>query len=183
MSGYLRKRVGSSMTDPFSIRKMFVVDIYRLIVRMASLLAGLCLLMVTFLGIIDISGRFILDRPLLGQVEITRILLVFVAFLGLADAESRNSHVRISLLDSRLSPKLKILRDRFVEAVSLAIVLLVTLSLYNLFRDAWIVSDRMIAPISLPSWIASFGAMIGFMLFFVEIAAHRARRIIKWIRS
>jgi TRAP-type C4-dicarboxylate transport system permease small subunit len=151
--------------------------------RSAAALAGLGVVAITLLGTADVGGRFLLSQPLLGQVETTRILLVYLAFVGLAEAEAGGGHVRLGLLDPLLSPRARALRECLVQALATAVAAVVTGSAAVLAWDSFRVGETMIAPIPLPAWLARLGVTIGFLLFTVELALGLLHRIRAWTRS
>jgi TRAP-type C4-dicarboxylate transport system permease small subunit len=150
--------------------------------RSASVLAGLATIAMTLLGTADVAGRFFLDRPLLGQVEIARILLVYAAFLGLAEAELVGAHVRLGALDSLLPPRALAWRDCAVALVASLVALLVTSASAIDFWDSWRIGETMMAPIMLPAWLAKLGVVIGFVLLTGGLASGLLRRASAWSR-
>lgn len=150
--------------------------------RGAVVAAGLAVIAMTLLGTADVAGRFLLQRPLLAQVELTRILLVYVAFLGLAEAENAGGHVRLRILDSVLSERRRFLRDCAIGALAVGTAGLATVSAAVFFWDSWSVAETMIAPIPLPAWLAKLGIVIGFLLFSLELLLALLRRLSEWNR-
>jgi TRAP-type C4-dicarboxylate transport system permease small subunit len=45
--------------------------------------------------VIDVAGRYFLNKPLLGAIEMSEFLMVFLSFGALALAELRNSHITV----------------------------------------------------------------------------------------
>lgn len=150
--------------------------------RGAALAAGLGILGMTLLGAADVAGRFALGRPLLGQVEVARILLVYVAFLGLAEAERAGEHVRLRLLDPLLSGRARAARDRGLRLLALATAALATVASARVGADSFSAGARMIAPIPLPAWLVDLGVTLGFLLFTAELARGALRRGAGWSR-
>ncbi|MGJ9426425.1 TRAP transporter small permease subunit [Nesterenkonia halotolerans] len=67
-----------------------------------SVVAGLCLLALVLLTVADVVSRNVQGRSILGTVEISTVLLVAIAFLGLGAAEVTGKHVSVSLIEARL---------------------------------------------------------------------------------
>ena len=57
------------------------------------------------LTVADIVGRNLFDHPIVGTIEIAKTSIVAIAFLTLPYAMRRGSHVRSTVLLSRLAPK------------------------------------------------------------------------------
>lgn len=150
--------------------------------RRAAAIAGLGVIAMTLLGTADVIGRFAFDRPLLGQVEITRILLVWVAFLGLAEAERSGGNVRLEVLDSFLGARARALRDRTVEVLATGVAALVAIAAALHALDAWRGGETLIAPIPLAAWIAKLGVAVGFAGLALKLAERPFRRVVAWIR-
>jgi TRAP-type C4-dicarboxylate transport system permease small subunit len=151
--------------------------------RGAAVGAGLGTVAMTLLGVADVAGRVLFNSPLLGQVEITRILLVYVAFLGLAEAEFTGGHVRLGVLDPVLTPRALALRDVLIVALAGGVTGALTGAAAVFFWDSWAVGETMMAPITLPSWLAKFGVVVGFGLFTLQLLLELPRRVTSWTRS
>ena len=54
----------------------------------------------------DVARRTATGRPIPGANELTVLLIVAVIFLGLAEAERTDTHVRMRLLTSRLPDRI-----------------------------------------------------------------------------
>jgi len=66
--------------------------------------AGLLLVML-FLGIADVMGRYLFNKAIIGTVEIFEVLLPAMVLLGLAYTQQLKAHVTVDLFCSKLPPK------------------------------------------------------------------------------
>ena len=66
--------------------------------------AGLLLIML-FLGIADVTARYLLNKAIIGTVEIFEVLLPAMVLLSLAYTQQLKSHVTVDLFCSKLPPK------------------------------------------------------------------------------
>lgn len=148
--------------------------------RAVAVVAGLGVVAITLLGVADVTGRVLFNAPLLGQVEITRILLVYVAFLGLAEAERARAHVRLGVLDPFLSPRKLLLRDCAIDALAMIATALLTGAAAAFFWESWSAAETMIAPITLPAWLAKLGVVVGFSFFTAQLLLDLIRRVGTW---
>ena len=73
------------------------------LIRVMGLIAGLLLLIIILLTVADVLSRNLRDRSILGTVDLSTMLLVATAYLGLASAEADNRHVSVELVERRLS--------------------------------------------------------------------------------
>src|SRR5690625_4847312 len=84
-----------------------------------NLSAGLLLLVLMVLTVVDVLGRSMFGQSVLGTVDISTLLLVAIAFLGLASAEIDGRHVSVTLLEGRFG-----FRTRMVFSGVRAVLLL-----------------------------------------------------------
>lgn len=76
--------------------------IYRTGSRIAWFSAGVLLLMM-FFTFSDVFGRYLLNKPIAGSIDVGEIMVVTLAFLGVAYTQVQRGHVRVEILISRLS--------------------------------------------------------------------------------
>jgi len=72
-------------------------------------LAALILFSITLVVFIQVFFRYILNNPLPWPEEISRILIVWLAFLGAYLALKENRHIGFTMLIKKLSPNLQII--------------------------------------------------------------------------
>lgn len=70
--------------------------------------------------VVDVGGRYLLNKPLLGAVELSEFLLVILAFAGLAWAERRNAHIAVDFFTAMLPAGAQRTLDAFGSAVGIA---------------------------------------------------------------
>lgn len=105
--------VGGSLI--FVITLLTVFDVRgRWLRRVLGAVGGSLIFVITLLTVFDVAGRALLNRPLQDTVEISSFLLVGIVFLSLSHAEDTRTHIRVELLDSRLSPKQRAICDVIV---------------------------------------------------------------------
>jgi TRAP-type C4-dicarboxylate transport system permease small subunit len=68
--------------------------------------AGLSLGVMMLASVADVILRNLFNRPIFGTVEIVRITLVYVVFLGIPETFRRGSHVTVDVTDHLLGPRL-----------------------------------------------------------------------------
>lgn len=133
-----------------------------------STLVGMLVLIITFTVIIDIVGRNLANKPLTGTVDISRLLLSLILFLGLAYAQRTGAHVRITLFYRYLPSRVVQLMEVIVFAGGLFLLSFLAYSSWVLFYDSWLIKEVMVAPIELPQWLAKLALFIGSVLFAVQ---------------
>ncbi len=135
---------------------------------LANILATLILALM-FLIVVDVGGRFLLNKPLQGGVEISQIVLVWILFSGLAYALIQGAHVRVTLLLTYMGRRFNLAAEMLIRIASLIFFAFVIYGGWVLFWDSFLVGETMPAPIWLPLWAAKLAVPIGFSLIFVQL--------------
>lgn len=132
-----------------------------------SIASGLLILFVAGLTVADVVQRSIFDRSILGTVEITTLMLVAIAFLGLASAEIDNRHVSVDLLERHLSPSVRRALNivRIILLVVIGFVLIWGLS--NNFWSSLERSETTNGILRLFTWPAKLVLTLSFFLYFI----------------
>ena len=90
-----------------------------------NLLAGGALLLMMIITCIDVIGRYFLNKPLVGSVEIIEVLLGLMIFMALPVISWRNEQVVVDILDPFMPARVSLIRDivfNVVTAIALIIV-------------------------------------------------------------
>lgn len=66
--------------------------------RLLAFLSGVALLLMMFLGAIDVVGASILNHPLPGAFEATEALMVTSVFLALGLSQQRRAHISVEVI-------------------------------------------------------------------------------------
>jgi len=69
-----------------------------------SVFAGIVLAGIMMVAVVDVIGRYFLNRPLPGSSEITEIMMAVLIYAGLPVVSQRNAHISVDLFGS-LTPK------------------------------------------------------------------------------
>lgn len=130
-------------------------------------IAGILLMAIIFLTVGDVLARNLFSTSILGTVDITTLLLVGVAFLGLASSEVFGRHVTVTLVEEHVD-----YRARFVFSVIRLITfcfIAVTMTWYLLDTviSAFSRQETTIAILALPTWPAKAVILVSFVVFFI----------------
>ncbi|MFM9846785.1 MAG: TRAP transporter small permease [Hyphomicrobiaceae bacterium] len=63
-----------------------------------SISCGFATLLIVFIVVLDVAGRFLLNMPFHSGVELSELLLVILVFLGLAAAQQQRQNYAIEIL-------------------------------------------------------------------------------------
>ncbi len=125
--------------------------------------AGLSLLGVLSLTIVDIVGRSFFNNPVPGTVEVTAAVLVVIVYLGLAHSEDMGDHITVDLLYVRASPRAQRWMNLVTRALSLVVLLLVAWQLVG-FARRQAGGGFTTAVLKWPTWpfvvVAAFGSLL-----------------------
>jgi TRAP-type C4-dicarboxylate transport system permease small subunit len=130
---------------------------------------GLLVIFLTFLIVIDVGGRFLLNKPLKGGVEISRVVLAWILFLSLAYGLVQKAHVRVSILLDRLSPRLHLIADILIALFSLIFFALGIYAGWEQFRLSFVIGEEMAAPIWIPFWLPKLALPVGCLLISIQL--------------
>jgi len=78
-------------------------------------------LITTLVLTINVLGRFIFNKPLLGCIEIVELTMVIISALSIPYAAIKRAHVRVDLIIARLSRRNQIILD--IVAFSLSAII------------------------------------------------------------
>jgi TRAP-type C4-dicarboxylate transport system permease small subunit len=77
----------------------------------ASAVALAALAVLCGVTVVDVLGRYLFNKPLLGTIEMSEFLMVVLSFGGLALAELRNGHITVDFFVAALPGRVRALLD------------------------------------------------------------------------
>ena len=150
-----------------------IVRIADTIFLVASYSAGLCLIGIMILTMVEVITRYILHHPLILCDEFGGYSLIAISFLGLAYCWKERGHIRIDLLTSRLSAKLS---NRLRIFKLIVAVLYVALAakvswafLFASFQRQMKSNTWLMTPLHWPQLVIPIGFSILLLALIVEI--------------
>lgn len=144
---------------------------------------GVLVMVIMFLIVIDVGGRYLFDSPLLGGVEVSRVVLAWILFLALVYGLVQGAHVRVSLVINRFPPRLRLMSEVFTAVLSLGFFALATYSGWEQFKLSFEVSEEMPSPIWIPFWLPKLAVPIGCFLMAVQLGIDLVFKHLKSDRS
>jgi TRAP-type C4-dicarboxylate transport system permease small subunit len=99
--------------------------------RLLAHLGSTALVLLMFLTVADVVGRYLFNRPVPGTFELTEMIMVPIVFLALGLAQHHNEHISLDLAYNYFSSPLKKGARVIVALVNLVIALAVTWQLYE----------------------------------------------------
>lgn len=147
-----------------------------------NLSAGLLLLVLMALTVADVVGRNMFGQSVLGTVDISTLLLVAIAFLGLASAEIDGRHVSVTLIEARFGFRTRTLLSGVRAVLLLVLGALIVWGAGEVLISAFERGETTNDILHLPTWPAKLVLFLSFLLFFVlavwkEVLEFRAFRV------
>lgn len=133
----------------------------------AALTAGILLLVIVGLTVSDVLSRNLRSQSILGTVDLSTLLLVSAAYLGLAHAEITDKHVAVDLVEARFSAGVRawFAVIRIVLIGGLAVVLV--RGLVGVLTSAIDRVETTNGILRLATWPAKAVLLASFILFFI----------------
>ena len=127
----------------------------------------------------DVLGRYFLDLPILGTLEISRLTLAWICFLGILYAYTSDSHVRVTFFISRVGPKKRALFEVIACLIALLVFGLLTWKSWLYFWNSWINREWFAAPIRIPYWLAKLSVPVGSFMLCIAIFFYMGSYLLK----
>lgn len=141
--------------------------IRRSVDAMLGLIAGLALLAMMLLTLVDVIGRYGFKRSVFGASEMIEYLMVLSVFAGIALITHRGDHIAVSLFEGpiqRFAPRLQI---HAIRLFSLGCYGVLTWQLWRMGLGA-AEEGRLTVVLNLPQWLfagsAALLSVIGLLL-------------------
>lgn len=139
----------------------------RIIATALAGIAGVLLLVIIAITVADVAGRSLAGTSILGAVDTTSLLLVAVAFLGLAAAEIEGRHVSVDLVEMHMNPKVRIAFAVFRAVLTLGIGLLLVYGLTEVLSSALERGEATNGVLRLPTWPAKLVLLFSFVYYVI----------------
>lgn len=85
-------------------------------------IAEVAMFAMMLLTLLDVAGRYLLNYPVQGAVELTELLMVAVIFSGICLSSAARGHVTVDLIAMALNGRLRFAQRLLGDGVSLAIM-------------------------------------------------------------
>lgn len=150
-------------------------------IGVANVVSLVALVAMTVVTVVDVAGRYLLNHPLPGALELSELLMVFLVFGAFAVTELRNGHVDIDVVVTRLPPRGQALSETVAALLSTAFWGAITwrtaLHAQNVWR-AGETTPNLGLSISPFVWTAAIGTLL-FTLALVARAIAAFQRVVR----
>ena len=117
-------------------------------------------------------------KPIVGMLDVVKILLAWLVFAAFAYALITGAHVRMSLVVDRLSSRLRSVCEVFGSLMGIAFFAVFTYLACTYFWTSFLIKEVPMSPIPSPVWLGKLAMPIGgiFILFSFVIRLIRSLR-------
>lgn len=134
-----------------------------------SITAGICLLFIAGLTVADVVLRNIANKSILGTSDISSLLLVAIAFLGLSSAEIDGRHVSVELLEMHLARHTRCVLSIIRTVLFVVLSMVVVWGLIDVLLSAVERNETTNGILRLPTWPAKIVLLISFSFYFCVV--------------
>ncbi|MCR4429623.1 MAG: TRAP transporter small permease [Tepidanaerobacteraceae bacterium] len=141
-------------------------------------ISTIMMLLLTFITIIDITGRFVFNKPLPGTIEVTELSLVLIVYLTLGYTEHFDEHVVIDTAYKLMPKTVQFVLYMAAGLISFATVLLMAWQLY-VYAGRMIAGDYQTGVLGIPYYPVVLAASFGSLCYSMAIVSN----MIKFYKS
>lgn len=125
----------------------------------------------------DLLGRYLLNRPIEGTLEISEILLAGTVMLAWGHTQSENGHVSVRFLVAKFSPWVQRILDFSTSLIMLVLMGLIVWQGTETAISYWC-SNRLITTIEWPLYPFQLFAPLGALIFCLVLIVQMRRHLI-----
>ena len=144
--------------------------------RVLVVVAGVFLLAMMMVSIVDVVFRYFLRAPFPGAVELVELCLVMTIFVAIPGSFLRREHLVVDLVDVFASPRTVSILRCFGECLSLVFLLVAGFQMVNAFRDTVAFRDKTMV-LDIPKYIHWLPILAGTAASVLGLAAFIARDV------
>jgi TRAP-type C4-dicarboxylate transport system permease small subunit len=128
---------------------------------------GLLLFLFMFMVVSDVSGRYLLLKPVPGTQEVGEIVLAFVVFMGWAAVLANNQHIRVLLVVDRLPLRSRVWLEILALVVGLAMMAPIAWYSLSFAIDSYVTKEIGFT-YSIPRYPGKMALFVGSTLFAIQ---------------
>jgi TRAP-type mannitol/chloroaromatic compound transport system permease small subunit len=134
------------------------------------LIGGAGMLTAMFLGAGDVVGTQFFGWPIPGALEITESTMVLIVFGALAYAQIRRSHIRVELIYTHMTPRIRTAMDVISNIAAIIFFSLLFWQAANEAAFSWSIGEAADGLIQFPLYPARFILAAGTALLIAQLA-------------
>ena len=123
-------KINSVQQAPMSGLAKFVIHLSKVIDPLVNIvgvtIACISLAAMMFLTFFDVAGRHMLNKPIVGSLEIIEFLMVLLVTFGLGYCALKNGHIRVDVIMQFTTRKVNLWFDIFAYCISCIFYIFIT---------------------------------------------------------
>ncbi|MBM3211991.1 TRAP transporter small permease [Candidatus Poribacteria bacterium] len=131
---------------------------------------------------VDVSLRYLFNRPILGSVELTEFMMLLVVALGLAYTQLKKGHIFVELIVSRFSSRVQAVIESIGFFLCLVMYLLIVWQAVVQAKVQWVHGVKTGA-LMIPKYpfyfILAFGCLLLCLVFLIDLIESLSRVVRK----
>lgn len=133
--------------------------------RVAAITGGIGIMFISFMITVDVILRKFFGTTLGGASEIAGMVFAVATAIAYPFVLLDRAHIRIDVLYSRLSRRMRAFLDFAATAAVLVFAWMLTSSVWDLLQNSWSRGSRSVGVIQAPLWVPQSIWVLGFALF------------------
>lgn len=142
----------------------------------------LVMMFLTFITVIDISGRYLFNKPLPGTIELTELALVVIVYLTLGYAEHFGEHIVIDTVYKIMPKGVRYVLFILASIISFISILLMSWQLY-VYAGRMLSGGYKTGVLGIPYYPIVIIASIGSLSFGLAIISNMVKFISKGVEE
>jgi TRAP-type C4-dicarboxylate transport system permease small subunit len=145
-----------------------VADEYAKFARWVAFFSGFVVLLLMVYTVVDVTGRYLANRPVPAAYELTIIFLVYITYFGVTLVQARKGHMRLEFIYEKTGFRGKIILDLISILFGLFIFGIITWQGWLYAIDSWQVKEVTMGAYTVPVFPGRIGLAIGATIFLIQ---------------
>lgn len=154
------------------------IDVITKITKWFSFGAAACLGLAMAIGVIDVVGTKLFSKPLIAMKEVTEELNVGLVFLAISFVALERGHLRITLLESVISARLRFIFRLLGYVVGILILGVLSWRGFIQLKTQVVENVHKFGQVSIPVWPGGLAVLLGFVFFLIALILLLAAELI-----
>lgn len=142
-------------------------------------IAGFFIVCTIFIECYEVVMRYFLHRPPIWGVEVVEYMLFLIAFLGATWALRQKSHISVTVLVERLSPRARIYCNLFACLMGIAVSVIIFWFSLTTTWNCYVTNVMVVKTTPLPKWIFLSFIVLGYLLLLLEFVRQFSGHLIE----
>ncbi|MFC1929958.1 TRAP transporter small permease [Chloroflexota bacterium] len=125
----------------------------------------------------DVTGRYLLNRPITGSLELSELALAVIVFFALTQAEVSKQHIRVDVLTRFLSPKMLSLTEIITCLAGIVICSLIAVYSWEHFLKMYAIKQLTPGELRMPLYWPKMTVPVGYFLLVLYFSGVCVREI------